>query len=37
MLLNRYRLSRIFYYPPLVFVGFIVIYTCLIGTFLIPF
>ena len=36
-LLNRYRLSRVFYYPPLVFVGFVVIYTCLIGTFLIPF
>ena len=36
-LLNRYRLSRFFYYPPVVFVGLVVIYTCLVGTFLIPF
>ncbi len=36
-LLNRYRLSRFFYYPPLVYVGFVVIYTCLIGTLFIPF
>ena len=36
MLLNRYRLSRFFYYPPLVFVALAVIYTCLIGTFIIP-
>ena len=34
-LLNRYRLSRYFYYPPLVFVAFTVIYTVVIGTFLI--
>jgi hypothetical protein len=34
--LNRYRLSRLFFYPPLVFVALAVIYTGLIGTFLIP-
>ena len=36
MLLNRYRLSRFIYYPPLVFLALAVIYTVLIGTFLIP-
>ena len=36
MLLNRYRLSRFFFYPPLVFVALAVIYTGLIGTFIIP-
>ncbi len=35
-LLNRYRLSRFFYYPLLVFLALTVIYTCLIGTFIIP-
>ena len=35
-LLNKYRLSRYFFYPPLVFVALTVIYTVLIGTFLIP-
>ena len=35
-LLNRHRLSRYFFYPPLVFVALAVIYTGLIGTFLIP-
>ena len=34
--LNRYRLSRFFFYPPLVFMVLAVIYTGLIGTFLIP-
>ena len=34
-LLNRYRLSRYFFYPPLVFVALAVIYTVLIGTFII--
>ena len=34
--LNRYRLSRFFFYPPLVFFALAVIYTGLIGTFLIP-
>jgi hypothetical protein len=36
MLLNRYRLSRFLYYPPLVFLAIAVIYTGLIGTFFIP-
>ncbi len=36
-LLNRYRLSRYFFYPPLVFVSLIIIYTVLLGDFLIPF
>jgi hypothetical protein len=31
-LLNRYRLSHYFYYPPLVFVALTVIYTVVIGT-----
>ena len=35
-LLNRYRLSRFFYYPPVVFLALAVIYTGLIGTFIIP-
>jgi hypothetical protein len=34
-LLNKYRLSRYFFYPPLVFVSLVVIYTVLIGTFVI--
>ena len=34
--LNRYRLSRFFYYPPVVFLALAVIYTGLIGTFAIP-
>ena len=36
MLLNRYRLSRYFFYPPLVFLALAVIYTGLIGTLFIP-
>ena len=36
MLLNRYRLSRFIYYPPMIFLSLAVIYTGLIGTFLIP-
>ena len=35
-LLNRFRLSRYFFYPPLVFLALAVIFTCLIGTFVIP-
>ena len=35
-LLNRYRLAKYFFYPPLVFVALAVIYTGLIGTFIIP-
>ena len=34
-LLNRYRLTRYFFYPPLVFVALTIIYTVLIGTFII--
>ena len=34
-LLNRYRLSRYFFYPPLVFLALMVIYTLLIGEFII--
>jgi hypothetical protein len=34
--LNRFRLSRFFFYPPLVFVALAVIYTGLIGIFIIP-
>jgi len=34
-LLNRIRLSRYFFYPPLVFLALMVIYTIFIGTFVI--
>lgn len=36
LLLNRYRLSRFFYYPPLVFLALAIIYGGLISIFLIP-
>lgn len=36
LLLNRYRLSRYFYQPPLVFVALVVIFTSLMGTFVVP-
>ena len=36
MLLNRYRLSRFLYNPPLAFLALAVTYTGLIGTFIIP-
>ena len=35
-LLNRYRLSRFFFYPPLVFLSLAIIYTAIIGTFIVP-
>ena len=35
-MLNKYRLSRYFFYPPLVFVALTIVYTVLIGTFAIP-
>ncbi len=35
-LLNRYRLSRFFFYPPLVFLALAILYTSVIGTFFIP-
>lgn len=34
-LLNKYRLSRYFFYPPAVLLSMVVIYTVLIGTFVI--
>ncbi len=34
-LLNRYRLSRYFFYPPLVFLALMVIYTLVIGEFIV--
>jgi hypothetical protein len=34
-LLDRYRLSRYFFYPPLVSLALMIIYTVLIGTFII--
>ena len=36
MVLNRYRLSRYFFYPPLVFLALAAIYAVIIGTFVIP-
>jgi hypothetical protein len=36
VLLNRFRLSRFFAYPPLVFLALAAIYTIAIGTFVIP-
>lgn len=35
--LNRFRLSRYFFYPPLVFVALVVIFTVLFGDVVIPF
>ena len=35
-LLNRFRLSRFFFYPPLVLLALVAIYTVLVGTFVIP-
>jgi len=35
-LLNRYRRAKYFFYPPLVFLALAVIYTVLIGTFIVP-
>ena len=34
-LLNRYKLSRFFFYPPLVSLALMIIYTVLFGTFII--
>jgi hypothetical protein len=34
-LLDRYRLTRYFFYPPLVFIAMTIIYTALIGIFII--
>jgi type II secretory pathway component PulF len=35
-LLNRFRLSRFLAYPPLVLLAMAVIYTVVLGTFVIP-
>ena len=35
-LLNRYRLTRYFFYPPLVFLALVAIYTTIFGTFVVP-
>lgn len=35
-LLNKYRISRYFFYPPLAFVAMMAIFTVLIGTFILP-
>jgi hypothetical protein len=35
-LLNHFRLSRFFYYPPIIFLSMAVIYTLLVGAFLVP-
>ncbi len=37
VLLNRYRLSRFFVYPPLIFLALSILYTSLIGALWIPF
>lgn len=36
LLLNRYRMSRFFYFPPIIFLSMAVMYTLLVGTFLVP-
>jgi hypothetical protein len=36
-LLDRCRLAKYFFYPPLIFLALAVVYTSLIGTVLIPF
>ena len=35
-LLDRYRLSRYIYSPPLVLLALMILYTVLIGTFIVP-
>jgi hypothetical protein len=36
LLLNRYRLSRYFSYPPAVLMSMAVVYTVVIGTVIVP-
>jgi hypothetical protein len=36
LLLNRFRLSRFFWYPPLVFLALAIVYSGVIGTLVIP-
>jgi hypothetical protein len=35
LFLNRIRLSKYFFYPPLVFLALFIIYTVLLGTFIV--
>jgi type II secretory pathway component PulF len=35
-ILNRYRMSRYVFYPPLVLLALAIIYTVVLGTFIIP-
>ena len=35
-LLNHFPLSQFFYYPPIIFLSMAVIYTLLVGAFLVP-
>lgn len=35
--LNSYRLSRYFFFTPMVFIALVVIFTMVVGTVLIPF
>jgi hypothetical protein len=35
-ILNRFRLSRHFFYPPLVYLSLVVIYSVLIGSLILP-
>lgn len=37
ILLNRFRWSRFFFYPPMIFISMAIIFTVLIGFFIIPF
>ena len=36
-LLNSYRLSKYFFYPPLVFMAMVIIFTMIYGMLIIPF
>ena len=36
-LLNTYHLSRYFFYPPLVFVAMVMIFTVIYGALIVPF
>lgn len=36
-ILNRFRLSTYLFYPPLVFVALVIIYTVFLGTVVFPF
>lgn len=36
LILNRLRISRFFFYPPLVYVALLVLYTIFLSTFVFP-